>query len=126
MNTKPFTAKTLAILLSFVFIYSGCKNFPGDRSVIVKETPEKYQLAITYDKDKTDTVEHYLTGFIGQDAIFTPEHPSEISITMADKTNFLVQSTPGEFKLTFDKLKNSKAALQHVKKINEDLRQILN
>jgi hypothetical protein len=126
MNTNSFKTKILVFLLSLGFIYSGCKNFSGDHSVIVKETPEKYQLAIDYDKTKTDSVEHYLSDFIGQDTIFKSEHPSEINIAMADKTTFKIKSTPGEFRLTFDKSKNSRNALERVKEINTDLKRIFN
>ncbi|MBB6272262.1 hypothetical protein HDF26_002719 [Pedobacter cryoconitis] len=126
MKTNSFYTKILVFLLCPGFIYSGCKNFSGNRTVIVSETRDKYQLAIDYNKDKTDSVEHYISSFVGQDAIFKPEHPSAINITMADKTTFNVKSTPGEFRLTFDKSKNSKTALDRVKRINEDLKPIIN
>ena len=115
MNTNSFNTKILVLLLSLGFIYSGCKNFSGDQSYVVKETPEKYQLAIDYDKIKTGSVERYLSNFIGQDTIFKSDHPSEINIDMADKTTFKIISTPGEFRLTFDKSKNSRTALEGLK-----------
>ncbi|QNK61494.1 hypothetical protein H7F33_13080 [Pedobacter sp. PAMC26386] len=125
MKKNTLTAKVLVFFLSLAFIYTGCKNSSSKTSVVVNETRDQYQLAIDYDKTKTDSVEHYLSRFIGQDAIFTPEHTSAIHITMADQTIFDVKSTPGEFRLTFDKSKNSSTALNRIKTINKELEPIL-
>lgn len=126
MNTKHLTTKILTLLLILSTIFSSCKNSGNNLSIVVKETHNQYQLAIDYNKSKTDSVEQYLTRFIGQDTIFKAAHPSEINVTMADKTTFVIKSTPGDFNLTFDKSKNSKTALNRVKKINEELKPILN
>lgn len=125
MNTKPLTTKILTLSLLLAFIFSSCKNSGNSQSVVVKETRDQYQLAIDYNKSNTDAVEQYLTRFIGQDTIFKAAHPSEINVTMADKTTFAIKSTPGDFSLSFDKSKNSKTALNRVKKINEELKTIL-
>lgn len=126
MRTNLLTTKILVLAVSIGFIFTGCKNSGNSRSVVVKETNDQYHLAIDYNKSKTDSVEHYLTRFIGQDTIFKAAHPSEINVTMADKTTFAIKSTPGDLSLTFDKSKNSKTALDRVKKINEELKTILN
>ncbi|MBB6501912.1 hypothetical protein [Pedobacter cryoconitis] len=125
MKKNIFTSSVLILSLAISLIFSSCKGH-GDRlKITVNETDTNYEMTASYNEDKTPKVEQYLSQYVPQTAIFKPGHPSEIRVTLADKSEFNIKSTPGELRINLDKKLNTKTSLNNIKRISKELKDIL-
>lgn len=125
MQKNILTSSVLTLFLSLSLIFSGCKNHGDHLKITVNETETNYQVTASYNEDKTQKVEQYLSQFVPQTAIFKPGHPSEIKVTLADKSEFNIQSTRGELRVSLDKRQNTKASLHNIKRISKELKDVI-
>jgi hypothetical protein len=111
-------------LISFTKVFKESKL---DRtSFSVKESDDSYQISATYDPNKTGKVQAALDDNLKQrgDASFKNTQ-LDATMTLSNKMNFYIKSSPGKLLIKLDKKRNSSQALARFKKLGNDLRELL-
>ena len=112
--------KTL-FLISFVVVSIGIisiactkSSAESDRtSFSVSESDDSFDIAAAYNKSKIEKVQSALNEGLKPTIIFQSAKDNfSKTITLGDKTQFTVKTSPGKVAIEFDKTKNSRRGLR--------------
>jgi stalled ribosome rescue protein Dom34 len=114
---------TLGISLAFTKSSADSKRI----SFTVTESDDFYEISAEYNKSKIEKVQFAVNKSMKPTVIFTSEKDDfSKTITLDDKTQLVVKTTPGKMKIKLDKTQNSKASLERLKSIVPRIKEALN
>ncbi len=121
------TKYQIACYLFFLFTCFSCFSWNENNvSITVQEQKDEYQFYATYNRDKTDDVQEYLSENLKENGVdFTEDNYNGINVVLNDHTKFYLESSPGKIKIKLDKSENSEASCKKVKRICDELKDVL-
>lgn len=124
--------KTAAFLMTFcLVIVMAClpyltKKINGDDiSITVSESEDLYRITADYPEEKTHKVQRCMDEYLEPSGMSFVNARIDGDITLDNKANFYINTAPGTLKIKLDKQKNSTASYRRMKKLGEELKDIL-
>lgn len=124
--------KTLAFLIAFCLV-SALVSYPflkqelnGDNlSISVSDSEEWYKISADYPEDKTRKMQRFLDDHLDPSGMSFVNAQIDADIAPDNGMYFYIKSSPGTLRIKLDKRKNSAASLRKMKKLGEDLKDLL-
>jgi hypothetical protein len=91
----------------------------------VVDDDDMYRYTATFPRSKSRLVERFINARIAPTNI-TSDDVLNVTTLLEDKTKFDYKATPGKVRIELDKDENSRASYHRIKKMCEDLNQIIN
>jgi hypothetical protein len=110
-------------LFSIAFLFSCHKQ--GDLDIKVVDSDDVYEYSATFDPARSLAVERFINARIAPTHI-TSNGDLDVTTILNDKTTFDYESSPGELIITLDKKRNNQAGYNRIKKMCQELNQIIN
>ncbi len=111
----------LAAIASFPFLK---KEMNRDNiNISVKESTDEYKFSAEFNEKRSKKVQQFMDDFLDQNTFRNAELDADI--TLDDGTKFYIELHPGEIKIKLNKRKNSLESYQKIKKMGEEIKQIL-
>jgi hypothetical protein len=126
MKTTVFFAAFSIIALSLFLVFARFGVFDHNISISVSEDDEAYTFSANYNKANTARVESYINKCIRPDRLGnSADDYVDVTTSLPDKTQFYIKESPGRLKIKLDKRKNTTASYNRIKKMCEDIKQLL-
>lgn len=124
--------KTAAFLMTFcLVIIMAClpyltKKINGDDiSITVSESEDWYKISADYPEEQTRKVQRCMDEYLEPSGMSFVNARIDGDIALDNKANFYINTSPGTLKIKLDKQKNSTASYRRMKKLGEELKDIL-
>jgi hypothetical protein len=124
--------KTAAFLMTFcLVIIMAClpyltKKINGDDiSITVSESEDWYKISADYPEEKTGKVQRSMDEYLEPSGMSFVNARIDGNIVLDNKSNFYLKTSPGILKIKLDKHKNSMASYRRMKKLGEELKDLL-
>lgn len=126
--------KTAAFLMTFcLVIVMACLpyltkkiNGNGDNlKFTVSESDDWYRISADYPEKKTRKVQRCLDEYLEPSGMSFVNARIDGDIALDNKANFYINTSPGTLKIKLDKHKNSTASYRRMKKLSEELKDVL-
>ena len=113
--------------VAFCFISAVHKihgSWDHDISIRVKENDNIYQLSASYDRERSGRLQRYIDAKLNTHHLFQNSR-MDATVTLDDKTNFYVKTSPGRLLIKLDKNTNDAAAYERIRELGEEIKQKL-
>lgn len=124
--------KTAAFLMTFcLVILMAClpyltKKINGDNiSISVSESDDWYKITADYPEEQTRKVQRCLDEYLEPSGMSFVNARIDGDIALDNKANFYIRTSPGTLNIKLDKQKNSTASYRRMKKLGEELKEVL-
>lgn len=95
-------------------------------SATTTESDKAYELSAIFDKDKNQEVLRHMDKVLGKDNnISFANTQLDAKMSLDDKSTFYIKLTPGNLKMKFSKKENTEANYKKLKKMCEELKEIV-
>lgn len=114
------------VMICFSYAFHKVFDFDNDHniSIRVKENEEMYSIYASYARSKTRRIQYYIDQELHTHQVFKNAR-IDATMTLDDKTNVYVRTTPGKLYIRLNKLENDEAAYLRIKKLGEGIKQRL-
>lgn len=124
--------KTAAFLMTFcLVIVMAClpyltKKINGDDiSITVSESDDWYRISADYPEEKTRKVQRCMDEYLEPSGMSFVNARIDGDMKLDNKAYFYINTSPGTLKIKLDKHKNSMASYRRMKKLGEELKDVL-
>jgi hypothetical protein len=124
--------KTAAFLMTFcLVIVMAClpyltKKINGDDiSITVSESDDWYRISADYPEEKTRKVQRCMDEYLEPSGMSFVNARIDGDMKLDNKAHFYINTSPGTLKIKLDKHKNSMASYRRMKKLGEELKDVL-
>lgn len=115
----------LALLIGLVICcLTACRD-SQDIHIKVVDNDDVYKYTATFPRNKSRLVERFINSRIAPTNI-TSDEVLDVTTILEDQTKFDYEAAPGELRIELDKNENSPASYFRIKKMCQDLNQIIN
>ncbi len=102
------------------------KEFNGDNiSISVSESDDRYKISADYPKSKTRRIQQYLDDCLQPSGMSFINARIDGDISPGNGMYFYIDTAPGSLDIMFDRRKNSASAYRKMKKMGEELKEII-
>lgn len=116
------------VFVMICFSYAFHKVFDFDNnhniSIRVKENDETYSIYASYARSRSRRIQHYIDQELHTNHLFTNSR-IDATMTLDDKTNLYVRTTPGKLYIRLNRQENDEAAYLRIKRLGEGIKQRL-
>ena len=124
--------KTAAFLMTFCLViimaclpYLTKKISGNDISITVSESDDWYKLTADYPEEKTRKVQSCMDEYLEPSGMSFVDARIDGDIALDNKANFYINTSPGTLKIKKEKKKNSTASYRRMKKLGNELKNLL-
>ncbi len=114
----------VACFVSYTFHRVLHFNNDHDVSIKIKETGSMYQLYASYQRNKTYRVQRFMDAQLHTHDLFRNARMNAV-VTLDDKTNFYIKTSPGSLYIKLNKDENNDEAYLRIKELGEQIKQKL-